>query len=232
MKGECLPQYLRTYDLYIYWSIKISKESLYRATEDELCFFRLNTESYDGSVMSCRCPIKLRIQNVAWRWTKGQAGQNQMTEASDGGTGRDESLYLVTHMPTKTRGKIKLLGTLCSSRLGWFSNRTGTSVNDGARKSDNWLDQWLSGKLGTGSRSSLVLSARFAVVKWRSRSVAKSALERLRVTFTKGQAGQNQMTKASDEGSGRDESLYWVKHMPTKTRGKIKLIGTLCSSRD
>ena len=63
-------------------------------------------------------PIKLRMQNFAWRWTKGQAGQNQMTEASDGGTGRDEFLYWVTHMPTKTRGKIKLLGTLCSRRLG------------------------------------------------------------------------------------------------------------------
>ena len=37
-------------------------------------------------------------------------------------------------------------------RLGWFSNRTGTSVDDGARKSNNWLNQWLSGKLGTGSR--------------------------------------------------------------------------------
>ena len=36
--------------------------------------------------------------------------------------------------------------------IGWFSNRTGTSVDDGARKSNNWLDQWLSGKLGTGSR--------------------------------------------------------------------------------
>ena len=34
----------------------------------------------------------------------------------------------------------------------WFSNRTGMSVNDGARKSNNWLDQWLSGKLCTGSR--------------------------------------------------------------------------------
>ena len=32
------------------------------------------------------------------------------------------------------------------------NNRTGTSVDDGARKSNNWLDQWLSGKLGTGSR--------------------------------------------------------------------------------
>ena len=26
--------------------------------------------------------------------------------------------------------------------LGWFSNRTGTSVDDGPRKSNNWLDQW------------------------------------------------------------------------------------------
>ena len=46
------------------------------------------------------------------------------------------------------------LATL-SSRLkwpiGWFSNRTGTSVNDGARQLNNWLDQWQSGKLGTGS---------------------------------------------------------------------------------
>ena len=35
--------------------------------------------------------------------------------------------------------------------LGWFSNRTGTLVNDGAHKSNNWLDQLQSGKLGTGS---------------------------------------------------------------------------------
>ena len=28
----------------------------------------------------------------------------------------------------------------------------GTSVDDGARRSNNWLDQWQSGKLGTGSR--------------------------------------------------------------------------------
>ena len=27
-----------------------------------------------------------------------------------------------------------------------------TSVDDGARKSKNWLDEWQSGKLGTGSR--------------------------------------------------------------------------------
>ena len=34
----------------------------------------------------------------------------------------------------------------------WLSNRTGTSVDDSARKSNNWLDQWQSSKLGTGSR--------------------------------------------------------------------------------
>ena len=32
-----------------------------------------------------------------------------------------------------------------------FSNRTGTSVDNGARKSNNWLDRWQSDKLGTGS---------------------------------------------------------------------------------
>ena len=36
--------------------------------------------------------------------------------------------------------------------IGWFSNRTGTSVDDGARKSNNWLDQWQSDKLGSGSQ--------------------------------------------------------------------------------
>ena len=36
--------------------------------------------------------------------------------------------------------------------VGWISNRMGTSVDDGARRSNNWLHQWQSGKLGTGSR--------------------------------------------------------------------------------
>ena len=36
--------------------------------------------------------------------------------------------------------------------IGWFSYRTGTSVDDSARKSNNWPDQWQSDKLGTGSR--------------------------------------------------------------------------------
>ena len=32
------------------------------------------------------------------------------------------------------------------------SKRTGTSVYNGACNLKNWLDQWQSGKLGTGSR--------------------------------------------------------------------------------
>ena len=36
--------------------------------------------------------------------------------------------------------------------LGRFGNRTGTSVDDGGRRSNNWLDQWQSDKLGTRSR--------------------------------------------------------------------------------
>ena len=48
----------------------------------------------------------------------------------------------------------QMLDTLLT--IGWFSNRTGASVDDGARRSknwlDHWLDQWQSGKLGTGSR--------------------------------------------------------------------------------
>ena len=39
-----------------------------------------------------------------------------------------------------------------NQKIGSFSNRTGTSVDDGASKSNNWLDQWQSGKLSTGSR--------------------------------------------------------------------------------
>ena len=48
--------------------------------------------------------------------------------------------------------------------MGWFSNRTGASVDDAARKSD-WLDQGQRSKLGTG-RLRLVLSAPFPVVNW------------------------------------------------------------------
>ena len=55
---------------------------------------------------------------------------------------------------TLGRGKFKICDEYCSwlSWIGWFSNRTRTSVDDCARKSNNWLDQWQRGKLGTGNR--------------------------------------------------------------------------------
>ena len=56
------------------------------------------------------------------------------------------------------------------------SNKTGTSVDDCARKSNNWIDQWQMAERQIGYRkSSLVLSTRLPVVKWRSRPVAKSS---------------------------------------------------------
>jgi len=45
-----------------------------------------------------------------------------------------------------------LHASLVPQIIGLFSNRTGTSVDDGARRSNNCLDQWQSGKLGTRSR--------------------------------------------------------------------------------
>ena len=58
--------------------------------------------------------------------------------------------------------------SLANTTLGWFSNRTGALVDDGARKSNNRAAHWQ-------RKSRLVVSARFPVVNWRSRSVAKSA---------------------------------------------------------
>ena len=46
---------------------------------------------------------------------------------------------------------IIILPYLTSLLLGSFNNRTATSVDDGARKSNKWLDQRQRGKLGTGS---------------------------------------------------------------------------------
>ena len=64
-----------------------------------------------------------------------------------------------------------------SRTLGWFSKRTGTSVDNGVRKSNNWLDQWqrMAERQIRHRKSCLVLSARFPVANWRSRPVAKSA---------------------------------------------------------
>ena len=50
---------------------------------------------------------------------------------------------------------VVVVDTWCSTlfdRLSWFSDRTGTSDKDSTQKSNNWLDQWLGSKLGTGGR--------------------------------------------------------------------------------
>ena len=48
---------------------------------------------------------------------------------------------------------MKDIPNFCLGTIGRFNNKTGTSVDDGARKSNNWFDQWQSGKLGTGSHA-------------------------------------------------------------------------------
>ena len=89
------------------------------------------------------------------------------TATSQGGPGGEFWLYWKF---------VLFMCLFCTRGIGWFSNRTETSVDGGARKSNNWLDQWHSGKLALEVEfSPLVLTARFPVVKWRSRSVAKSA---------------------------------------------------------
>ena len=50
-----------------------------------------------------------------------------------------------------TRHQYGISAVVPWASLGWLSNRTGTSLDDGARKSNNWLDQMQSGKSGTGS---------------------------------------------------------------------------------
>ena len=50
-----------------------------------------------------------------------------------------------------TRHQYGISAVVPRASLGCLSNRTGTSLDDGARKSNNWLDQMQSGKSGTGS---------------------------------------------------------------------------------
>ena len=50
-----------------------------------------------------------------------------------------------------TRHQYGISAVVPWASLGWLSNRTGTSLGDGARKSNNWLDQMQSGKSGSGS---------------------------------------------------------------------------------
>ena len=62
--------------------------------------------------------------------------------------------------------------SLANTTLGWFSNRTGASVDNGERKSNNTGANWQ-------RKSRLVLSTRFPVINWHSHSVAKSAHEKV-----------------------------------------------------
>ena len=48
---------------------------------------------------------------------------------------------------------------IAPQRYSLRSHRAGTSVDDDARKSNNWLDQWQNSKLGTGSRVKSFLCA-------------------------------------------------------------------------
>ena len=102
-------------------------------------------------------PVPLIEKNIFLVVTSYQPSQLLMS--TDGPLNRNirtcSRLWVVPHFP---------------SGIGWFSNRTGTSVDDGARKSNNWLDQWQSGRAAS----------------WRSRPVAKSASSesRARVIIT------------------------------------------------
>ena len=70
----------------------------------------------------------------------------------------------------------RFLISVKSSIVGWFSNRTGTSVDNGARKSNNC---WPMAERQIRHRKScLVLSARFRVANWCSRPVAKKLRRR------------------------------------------------------
>ena len=70
-------------------------------------------------------------------------------------TGKHVTKVLIPHeLVPSSLDKLLDLVEINGVRQGnlWFSNRTGTSVDDDARKSNNWLDQWESSKLSTGSR--------------------------------------------------------------------------------
>ena len=62
--------------------------------------------------------------------------------------------------------------SLANTTLGWFSNRTGASVDNGEHKSNNTVANWQ-------RKSRFVLSTRFPVINWHSHSLAKSAHEKV-----------------------------------------------------
>ena len=51
---------------------------------------------------------------------------------------------------TMTKQSVQIINVTNTKQSA--QDRTGTSIDNGARKSNNWLDQWQSSVLGTGSR--------------------------------------------------------------------------------
>ena len=89
--------------------------------------------------------------------------RSQILSYSVPGDGEEEDLetrlplvlFFLIVMPSPQKSEAwnrKSRESVAAPTIGWFSNITGTLVDDGARKSNNWLDRWLNGKLGTGSR--------------------------------------------------------------------------------
>ena len=89
--------------------------------------------------------------------------RSQILSYSVPGDGEEEDLetklplvlFFIIVMPSPQKSEAwnrKSRESVVAPTIGWFSNITGTLVDDGARKSNNWLDRWLNGKLGTGSR--------------------------------------------------------------------------------
>ena len=124
-------------------------------------------------------------------------------------------------------GKKSILFSKKESRktLGWFSNRTGTSVHNGVRKTNNWLDQWqrMAERQIRHRKSCLVLSTRFPVANWRSGPVAKSAY------------WDSRETKLVSEGPvicyispGRRTSLLCVQVYESKTQRVVNIRAERC----
>ena len=80
---------------------------------------------------------------------------------------KTEFSYSVTHTclgqirecPWETSQASELFKADLILILGWFSNKMGMAVENGTCKSNNWPDQWQSGKLGTESHVSSFLCA-------------------------------------------------------------------------
>ena len=112
------------------WSVKLG------GTQNELCVLK-NSPS-----VSWRCLSKPKIM------TKGQPEAHKKGKTILWQCLATECTY------TRYKRVLKMGKFFGFSHLipPQFSNRTGTSVDDGARKSNDWIDQWQRDKLDTGSQ--------------------------------------------------------------------------------